>query len=62
MTSRTFKKIAMACAAMAVFGYSQSCKKVTLYSGSEEGFMEESSRTFPEQPEWTQSYRIERLR
>lgn len=56
MTSRTFKKIAMACAAMAVFGYSQSCKKVTLYSGSEEGFMEESSRTFPEQPEWTANW------
>ena len=37
---------------MAVFGYSQSCKKVTLYSGSEEGSMEESTRTFPEQPEW----------
>ena len=52
MTSRMFKKIAMACAAMAVFGYSQSCKKVTLYSGSEEGSMEESTRTFPEQPEW----------
>lgn len=56
MTSRMFKKIAMACAAMAVFGYSQSCKKVTLYSGSEEGFMEESSRTFPEQPEWTANW------
>ena len=52
MTNRMFKKIAMACAAMAVFGYSQSCKKVTLYSGSEEGSMEESTRTFPEQPEW----------
>jgi len=50
--NRTFKKIAMACAAMAVLAYSQSCKKTTLYSGSEEGFMEESSRTFPEAPEW----------
>ena len=52
MKNRTFKKIAVVCAAMAVFSYSQTCNNTTLYSGSENGYMEESSRTFPEAPEW----------
>ena len=52
MDHRTFKKIAVACAAMAVIGHAQ-CKSTTLYSGSEgNGFMEETTRTFPEAPEW----------
>lgn len=52
MDHRTFKKIAVACAAMAVIGHAQ-CKSTTLYSGSEgNGFMEEATRTFPEAPEW----------
>ena len=52
MRNRTFKKIAVVCAAMAVFSYSQTCNNTTLYSGSENGYMEESTRTFPEAPEW----------
>ena len=52
MANRMFKKIAMACLLMAVFGYSQSCKKVSLYSGNETGYMENATSTFPEAPEW----------
>ena len=52
MRNRMFKKIAVVCAAMAVFSYSQTCNNTTLYSGSENGYMEESTRTFPEAPEW----------
>jgi len=50
---RMFKGVALAGALLALNGFADECKGVTLYSnGSDNGQMVETGRTFPESPEW----------
>lgn len=55
MKNRIFKKAALACIAMAVASYAQ-CNKTILYGKDLPGRMEESTRTFPEAPEWVANW------
>lgn len=55
MQNRIFKKAALACIAMAVASYAQ-CNKTVLYGKDLPGRMEETTRTFPEAPEWVANW------
>lgn len=54
MVNRIFKQAFFAGAILAAASHADSCKEINLYDGSSDvsGHMEESSRTFPEAPEW----------
>ena len=53
MTNRTLKGVAIAGLAMAICSSAETCKETVLYDGSlYNGRMEESTRMFPEAPEW----------
>lgn len=53
MINRMFKRVAVTGAVMALWANAQTCNQAMLYDGSSvNGKMEESSRSFPEAPEW----------
>jgi len=53
MKNRTLKGVVIAGLAMAICSNAETCKESVIYDGTlNNGRMEESSRTFPEAPEW----------
>lgn len=57
MANRSLRGIVAAGLALAAWGNAQTCKDAVLYDGNSlNGNMEESSRTFPEAPEWTANW------
>ena len=55
MANRILKGAVFAGLVLASAGNAENCKEAVLYDGSNyNGQMEESGRTFPEAPEWTE--------
>ena len=57
MRNRIWGPLALGSVLLASTAYAENCKPLTLYENSQSsGFMEESTRFFPEAPEWTANW------